>query len=81
MLHDIVVQLLEEVVKLARQERSWEFPVRLSDQVFESENVEDPDPYILLAPTNHSATNILQTFFLKSKKSFLNHLKVFPLAL
>jgi hypothetical protein len=56
MLDDIWLQRREEVIQLARQQDSWEFLICLANKVFETENIKDSDPSILLTPINHSFT-------------------------
>ena len=59
MLDDIWLQRLEEIIQLARQQDPWEFLICLPNKVFETENVKDCDPSILLTPINHSFTYTL----------------------
>jgi hypothetical protein len=59
MLDDIWLQCLEKSIQLACQQDSWEFLICLPNKVFETENVKDRNPSILLTPINHLFTYTL----------------------
>ncbi len=52
-----VLQSLEKVVKLARQEGSWKFSVCLLNQALETENVKDSYPSVPFIPRDHLVPN------------------------
>jgi hypothetical protein len=55
---DVVVDRLEKVIKLARQEMTREFLICLPDHVLETQNIKHSHPSVFLIPFNHSTTII-----------------------